>query len=224
MRRLLSEDSAIMRFFTAVTNMMLINILWLICVIPVITAGAATTAAYYALYQNLTNEDSAVVKPFFRAFRQNFKQATLLWIPLMLIGLLLGLDAVYLVGNHPGQFHVLWVAFFVIALLYAIVVSHAFAIMGRYDAPTGQIVRNCFLIFFMNLFRSVLIMVLTVLPILILLFLPQQVVRTLPLWILLIFGLLFFANAHMFLQSFRKSDAAYREQTAECAPQDAYDA
>lgn len=216
MRKLFSEDSTIMRFFTAITNMMLINILWLVCAVPVITAGAATTAAYYVLYQNLTNEDNAVVKPFFRAFRQNFKQSTLLWVPLVFIGLLLGLDAAYLISNHANQFHILWVAFFVIALLYGIVVSHAFAIIGRYHAPTKQVIRNCFLIFLMNLLRSVLTLILTILPILVLLFMPDQVVKTLPLWIMLVFGLLFYANAHMFLQSFKKSDAAYRDQVQEC--------
>ncbi|MBE6957884.1 MAG: DUF624 domain-containing protein [Ruminococcaceae bacterium] len=214
MRRLFSSDSIFVRFFSVITNMMLVNILWLLCCIPIVTAGAATTAAYYVFYQNLTREDDAVLKPFFRAFRQNFKQATLLWIPLLLIGMVLGWDLMYLIGNHLGEFHVLWVAFFVCALLYCIVLSHGFAILARYDAPLKQVVRNCFLVFLMNFFRSVLTIALMILIPAVLVFMPQVVVPTLPAWFCLIFGLVFYMNAQLFLHSFKKSDAAERNEEA----------
>lgn len=211
MRSLFSENSVFMRFFGAITNMMLVNILWLVCCLPVITAGAATTAAYYTFYQRLTGEDDAVIKPFFRAFRQNFKQATLLWIPLLLIGLLLGLDLAFLLGNFAGKFDAMWVAFIVCAFLYSVILSHAFAIIGRYDAPIKLVIRNCFLVFFMNMFRSILSVALLILPVLVLIFMPQLVVAILPAWFGLIFGAIFYFNAHMFLQSFQKTDAEQRE-------------
>ena len=212
MHNLFSQDSAFVRFFTAITNIMLVNILWLLCCLPLFTAGAATTAAYYTFFRIVTGEDEAVVKPFFKAFKDNFKQATLLWIPMLLIGGVLLLDLMYLLANHAEQFHVLWVPFFVTALLYLIPVSHCFAIMGRYDAPTKQILKNSYLIFLMNFLRSLAALALTVVPGIVLVSMPRLVVQTLPFWFILFFGLVLYLNARMFLISFEKSAAKEEEE------------
>jgi uncharacterized membrane protein YesL len=80
MRKILNYDSGLVRIFNAITDIMLINILWLVCSLPIVTMGAATTAAYYVFYHNITGEDERVIKPFFKAFKQSFRQATLLWL------------------------------------------------------------------------------------------------------------------------------------------------
>ena len=69
-------DSKLMRLMTGITNLVCLNLLWIICCIPIITAGAATTAMYSVLFAYITGQDDAVLKPFFRAFRNNFRQAT----------------------------------------------------------------------------------------------------------------------------------------------------
>ena len=215
MRNLFSQDSVLVRFFGAITNIMLVNVLWLLCCIPIFTAGAATTAAYYTFYQNISGEDDGVIRPFFRAFKDNFKQATLLWLPMMLIGAVLIVDLMYLLGNHGERFHILWVPFFVTSLVYLIPVSHSFAILGRYDAPTKQILKNSYLIFLMNFLRSVAVLLLTVTPGIVLVSMPQLVVSTLPFWFILFFGLVLYLNARMFLISFDKSAAKTEEEEKE---------
>lgn len=92
MKKLLGPDSRLVRYGTTLTSLIELNLLWLLCCLPVVTAGAATTAVYYTMYRILTGEDDAVLRPYFRAFRQNFKQATLLWLPLLVIAAVLGLD------------------------------------------------------------------------------------------------------------------------------------
>lgn len=205
MRKILSYDSVLVRLFNTVTNIMLVNILWILCSMPIVTMGAATTAAYYVFYHNITGEDEAVIKPFFKAFKQSFTQATLLWLPLLLIGVVLVLDVMFLLANYMNTFHVLWVATAVIGLLYLIVISHCFAIMGRFDAPIKLLIRNCLLIFLLNFIRSFAILLLTVTLPLVLIFMPRLVTDTLPLWLILMFGLSIYLNARMFLISFDKS-------------------
>ena len=215
MRKILSYDSLLVRLFHTVTNIMFVNILWLLCSLPVVTMGAATTAAYYVFYRNITGEDDAVIKPFFKAFKQNFAQATLLWLPLLLIGIVLALDVTFVLANYMNTFHVLWVATAVIGLLYLIIISHCFAIMGRFDAPIKQLIGNCFLVFLLNFLRSCATLLLTVALPLVLIFMPQLVVTTLPLWLILVFGLCMYLNAKMFLSSFEKSAAKSEDLTEE---------
>lgn len=207
MKKLLGPDSRLVRYGTTLTSLIELNLLWLLCCLPVVTAGAATTAAYYTMYRILTGEDDAVLRPYFRAFRQNFKQATLLWLPLLVIAAVLGLDGAYLIMNFSGRFHVLWIAFAVILIIYLVVVTHAFAIMGRYDSPTRQIVRNCFLLTLTNFLRSLAVMLISIALPLVLIFSPTLVVKTLPLWGIVLFGLSFFIKAKLFLQSFEKNTA-----------------
>ena len=69
-----------------------LNLLWILCSLPIFTMGAATTALYYSTLKIVRGEDSHLTKLFFRSFRQNFKQATLLWLILLAVGALLAGD------------------------------------------------------------------------------------------------------------------------------------
>ena len=60
-----------------------LNLLWLVCCIPVFTAGAATTAVYYVTLKLVRDEDDSTIKSFFRSFIQNFKQATAIWLSIL---------------------------------------------------------------------------------------------------------------------------------------------
>ena len=66
-----------------------LNLLWFVCSLPIVTIGASTTALYYTCLKIVRDEDSHVGATFFRAFRENFKQSTVLWLILLGIGLFL---------------------------------------------------------------------------------------------------------------------------------------
>jgi uncharacterized membrane protein YesL len=125
----------------------------------------------------------------------------------LVVGTVLVLDVMLLLASYMNTFHILWVATIVIGLIYLIIASHCFAIMGRYDAPIKQLVRNCFLIFLLNFLRSFATLLLTIALPLVLVLMPQLVADTLPLWVIVIFGLAIYLNARMFLVSFEKSAA-----------------
>lgn len=205
MKKIMGQDSMLVRMGTTLTNLIELNLLWLVCCLPIITIGSATTAMYYTLYQMIDQKDDAIFAPFVRAFKRNFKQSTLLWIPLQLVGGVLALDAAYLAVNCTRSFHVLWIAFIVLAVGYLVITTHAFAIMARFDSSNRQIIKNSLLLAVMNLLRSLAVVLLSVAPILVFLFLPDVVIKSLPLWVIVIFGAIFFVKAKLFLQSFDHS-------------------
>ena len=102
MKDLFNLNSRVMQGLAMVTNLVALNILWLICCIPVFTAGAATTALYHTIFQFHTQQDDAVLRPFFHAFRANFKQATLLWLATLLLVCLVAFDVYYLITHGRG--------------------------------------------------------------------------------------------------------------------------
>lgn len=76
-------ESGFMSTFSKVVDTLILAILWLICCIPVITAGAASSALYYAYHKAIRQDGGHACNHFFKAFLSNFKQATVIWLLLL---------------------------------------------------------------------------------------------------------------------------------------------
>lgn len=78
MKHIFSLDGKLFLFLNRLADLLLLNILWLITSIPLLTIGASTTALYYVTLKCVRNEENYIVRSFFRSFRQNFRQATII--------------------------------------------------------------------------------------------------------------------------------------------------
>ena len=119
MRDLLNPDRPLLSFITKMTYSAYLNILWLICSLPVFTIGASTTALYYVTLKMAEDRDEGLTGMFFRAFRQNFVPATKIWLILLAVGGFFGVDA-YVLSRIWSE-NILW------TLLSAILIAAAIA-------------------------------------------------------------------------------------------------
>lgn len=78
-------DSPVMQALGKMADLMWLNILTLICCIPVVTAGASLTAMHYMALKIVRNEECYITKGFFKSFKENFKQATLIWLLMVIV-------------------------------------------------------------------------------------------------------------------------------------------
>ena len=96
-----SYDNPIMSAISKIANCILLNMLFLICCIPIVTAGASFTAMYYTVEKNIKNNRGYVCSSFFTSFKENLKKATPVWL------LILGIEIIFLsdyfVVNHVRQ-------------------------------------------------------------------------------------------------------------------------
>lgn len=141
-----------------------LNLLWLICSLPVVTAGAATAALYYSCLKLVRDEDSHVGATFFRAFRENFKQATVLWLILLGVGLFLAGDGYilyHLRQSAEGPMAVVWtlILAMVIAggIVYVIVLEYVFPLVASVSNTNAAMLKNAFLIGTHYLFATILV-------------------------------------------------------------------
>ena len=118
-------------------QMIYVGILWFVCSIPVITAGAATTALYEVLLKMEKNQEGYVSVSFFRAFRKNLKSATLVWIPLLVAEVVFGFNLFYYAVFGGGQFPVQCVVFAVLSLAALILSGYVFPVMARFENTTA---------------------------------------------------------------------------------------
>ena len=84
-----------MQFLSRAADLIWVNLLVLVCSIPVFTAGAALSAMENIIYKILHNEDVRVTREFFQAFAKNFKQATGIWLIILVIEGVLAYDFYY---------------------------------------------------------------------------------------------------------------------------------
>lgn len=80
MRKLFDADSGLMRGLSRLTDLVLLNLLFLITSIPIVTIGASASALYSVFFRWHRQEESGYVKAYFHAFARDFKEATVLWL------------------------------------------------------------------------------------------------------------------------------------------------
>ena len=88
MRDLCNTDKPLFAVLTKLTYSAYLNILWLVCSLPIVTIGASTTALFYVTLKMAEDRDDGLTRMFFKAFRENFKPATKLWLILLARGVL----------------------------------------------------------------------------------------------------------------------------------------
>ena len=160
---ILKPDSPVMDFLRTVTNLVIVNILYIICSIPIITFGAAYSAKYYVAMKVIRGEGTGVVIPFFKAFKRNFKQATAVWIVMLVAIFLIIFDWRWITYNGWSNTEFVY-KFFVIFFSFAVLLMTMaiFPTIARYDMKTSELFKAALIFIIIKFIPLVLIVLLIV--------------------------------------------------------------
>lgn len=100
--KIFNGDSAFSRLMNLLCDILYVGILWMICSIPLITAGASTTAAYYAMSKCVRHKTGYIGKEFLQSFKSNFRQILPLTLVFWVVACVLAVDIYYL-WNHESK-------------------------------------------------------------------------------------------------------------------------
>lgn len=172
-RRLSSKifdlDNVIMRFFSRVFDIVVLNFIFIICCIPVFTIGASLTALYSVTLKMVKNEESNIIKGFLKAFKKDFKQGTVIGIIATIITLLVILDLKILSVMGNDKLKVLQVLCYIVAIWGYIIFLYAFPILAKFKNTTKEIFKNSIMISIAN-FKSTILLILLNIPFILMLF------------------------------------------------------
>lgn len=155
-------ENRFFRFVMKLTNLILLNLIWIIFSIPIVTMGAATTAVYYVTLKMVKNEEGYIIKSFFKAFKQNLKQATVIEIIFLLVGVILYADIRYFL-LHTSIFAYLFVAVFIIILMiYIFTLIFVFPIVSKYNNTVFGTIKNAVIMSLQHLRTSLSMAILLV--------------------------------------------------------------
>jgi len=165
MKGLFNPDSPLMRFLSRVADMMLLNILWLLCCVPIVTAGAATTAMYHVTLKLAAGEEEGILKTFWRGLKTNFAPATKVFLLLLLPLLFVIGDGVLLLLGVFGDGVLNNVLLALPIVVFSMVWTYVFPLVAKFENPAGVTVKNALLLCVANLPKTILMTALNLFPI-----------------------------------------------------------
>ena len=158
-RNLLKPDSALMITMTRITDCIFLSLFWLLCSIPVITAGASFAALYDASYRALRKNEQNSWQRFFHVFKENWKAGILPTIVFLLAGWGL-VKAVIGLWNLAVAGTLSWMLFSALAFVAVVLLgmlSVLFPLLSRFENSLGALLKNTVFLSLANLPRTALL-------------------------------------------------------------------
>ena len=138
-------EGPLMGTLAIIADLAILNLITLLCCVPVITAGAAMTAMHYVLLKSVRQEEGYITADFLRSFRQNFRQATAVWSLFLLFAALLVLDF-FLTGGSDGngRSFLIFVRYMLAGagIFAALVFLYVFPLLARFENTVAGTIRN----------------------------------------------------------------------------------
>lgn len=180
MKSVFSYDSKIMQALMVVGDLIIINVLFLLCCIPIITIGAAQAGLYTGVKVLLDKEDdSSCAKAFFRGFCAGFTKITITWCLFLVVLAALGYAVMTVYLLQQGADNLPFILSAVSLCIVALFQSLTSLFHSRFDCTPWQLIRNAWFMTLAHPLRALFVGVTT--------------------WLPLVFGL--FGNFYLFMKS-----------------------
>ncbi len=205
MHNLFHYENPFIQFLVRVGDLMILNLLFILCSLPVVTLGASLTALHRVTQNMLFEQEEPLIKAFFRAFRQNFKQSTLVWLVELVVIVSLVCDVLLVMAYFNGGLaKAMYILVAVLAILVAGVFSYLMPLIARYENGTRQQVNNAVVLAIIKLPKTLLLMLLNLLPVILLLISVPVFVQTLIFWVIIGFAFVSFLTSSILKPVFQQ--------------------
>ena len=185
---LFSADGKLAQVLGKAADLVILNVLWIVCSIPVVTAGAAAAAFYTVALKMIKNEESYVFRSFFQAFKEN--------------SAVLGCDFYVCTKMGLEEARPLFILFCVVAVFVYMGSCYMFPVMAFFENSTKKVFKNSFLMALAHLPFTVLIAVISLLPWVFLFF--GQFIAAAFFDLIAGFSIAGYINAHIFRRIFKR--------------------
>ena len=206
------KQSKLFSVLDVLGNLFVLNLIYILFSLPIITIGASTTAMYSVTIKMVRKEDGTLWSGFVKAFKESFARATKLW--LIILGVLASVFAQYVVVvNYPGTLANIYLVIIVIELLLIFVgIPFTFPLQARYDSDIKTTIKNAFLLSVSGLGACIKINIAWIGPIALSIIYPKLFLFTWYFWIILFFALIAYMASISANRIFEKVEKAAEEK------------
>ncbi len=173
MSKFFDSENPVMRFLARLVDLALLNIITVVCCIPLITAGGALTAMNYVLLHLVREDETYVTRMFKKSFIENFRQGIPEGLIVLLASAVTAVDMWALHGSESRMATMMMIVITIIGVMIFVTCVYMFALQSRYENTVGGTILNAVRLAIGNLPRSVVMAVIWLIWILILVYLHK---------------------------------------------------
>lgn len=164
MEGIFNLDNPLMRGLSKIADLIWLNLLTVLCCIPIITAGASITSLYYVTMKMVKNEEGYITRSFFKAFKENFKKSTLIWI-MFLIGFGIIAGDIWIMQNKEQNFgSYLKYPVGVLAVILILVLIYVFPVQAKFENTIKNTLKNSLILSISHLHYTVGLIIIQIIP------------------------------------------------------------
>ncbi len=194
-------DNKFFTFMGKLADLILLNLLFIICCIPIVTIGASITAMYYVTLKMVRNEESYLFRSFFKSFKQNLKQSTVIWLILLAVSIVLWMDfRIMGQAGDTGILRIVSIGLYFILLIDGMIFAYIFPLLSKFDNTIKNTFKNSLLMAIRHFPYTVLILAVTFIPMFLTLNYGLVMLFGALVWLFLGFSLTAFINSTMFVR------------------------
>lgn len=154
------SNNKVVYFINKLVDMVILSLLWVLCSLPVFTVGASSAALYHAVTETIIHDKGYAYKDFFRNFKSSFRQSIFFTLVTLLFLAAFGFIIYFCYHNPMGFFTRLYSVFALFCLALTMLAEiYSFAMIGRFQLTTQQILSLLVKMIFKNLPHSLLLIV-----------------------------------------------------------------
>lgn len=187
MQTLFSPDSKFMQALSRGADLMLLNLLFLLTCIPVVTIGPSAAALYRVIFAMGTAREDGIIRPYFRAFRENFLSALKAWLILLGVAAALSLDLLLAI-RLGGIFIWFSLVFAILLAMELLAAAMLFPLLSLFQNSTLGTLKNALVLGLGQLPRAAAIAALWVFPLVVLWCMPLTFFYAAFIWIVIYFS------------------------------------
>ncbi len=152
MKNIFNIDNKFFTFMSKAADIMILNMLFILTSLPIITIGTSLTALYSVSLKQSAGTSAYVAKEYFHAWKENFRQSTILWVGSLSAFILLCLN---LALKVDGTFYFFMrFMMFLSLVLYIMVTLYAFPLLAKFENTLKHTIVNAFLMSIRHFFTT----------------------------------------------------------------------
>lgn len=198
-------DSKLYEIVSGIADLIILNVLFVICSLPIVTIGASTTALLGVTKKMADNKEGYIIKTYFKIFRENFKQSTIMWLILLILTIIPTID-LYIVNylNEGIALTALKGLLLGSTLAILFVFLYAMALQSTFENTIKNTLKNALLIGVGHFPWTLLILLITLLPVILIIILGKNAGSVVYIMLFVGFALLAYLNSYIFNFIFKK--------------------
>lgn len=197
---LFNPNNMFFRFMSRISDIMILNFLWIVFSLPIITIGASTTALYDVTLKLVDETDGYLFSNFFKSFKESFKKATIIWSIILFVFFIIGVNLTFWIKYTSIAGYIPMSIILFILFLFLPTEIYVFPILSNFKKTIKETIKYAFIISIKYLPYSLIIILIS------LIFLGTIVIFPFTILFMIFVGFAFYAyiNSYFFKIIFKK--------------------